>query len=502
LSHRPSFLRSTALLTAVNLISQGLGFLYRIAVAQLVGSEVLGLFQLLMSGYGVLQSLCISGLAVAVSVLTATFHAQRNSRAQAQLLRLALSLLALFWIAAAAIVLPGRKVLAQRLLGDGRLATGLVLLLPVLLLTGVENLQKHAFYGLGETTWPAAVELGEQCLRCTSILLLLLAFPHQRPEQSVALMICGMLASEIFSAAALTLARLRRRRDRQPSGQKLALPQLGRKLGRIALPVSLTAVAGNLLGAATAVLLPQLLVGRGLSSQEAVSEFGVLMGMTLPILMLPMALVSALSLSLLPRLTEQYTLGQRDAFCALGARALEAVSELVLPLIALLAAWTPTLGRLLFGDARVGQQVWLLALGVLASGYHAILATMLNALGRQRQNAAFSLLGGGVELLATVWLVPRWGLAGFGVSFACAQLLTAALCLALVHRAVGLRIALFDRLVAPALSALLAALVVRLGAQLSPSWALPLWGVLGPGFYLLLLLAQGRRPSWAVGRIS
>ena len=82
----------------------------------------------------------------------------------------------------------------------------------------------------------------------------------------------------------------------------------------IALPVSLTALVGNLMGAATSVLIPKLLVTYGLSTTEALESFGVLMGMTLPLLTIPNVFINALSLALLPRLTEQRELGQMPAF--------------------------------------------------------------------------------------------------------------------------------------------------------------------------------------------
>ena len=51
------------------------------------------------------------------------------------------------------------------LLGGARTQLGLLLLLPCILLTGVENLHKHFFYGTGNIRPPAAVELCEQFIR-------------------------------------------------------------------------------------------------------------------------------------------------------------------------------------------------------------------------------------------------------------------------------------------------------------------------------------------------
>ena len=51
------------------------------------------------------------------------------------------------------------------LLGDARTRLGLMLLVPCLVLTGIENLQKHYFYGTGRVCPAAVTELIEQILR-------------------------------------------------------------------------------------------------------------------------------------------------------------------------------------------------------------------------------------------------------------------------------------------------------------------------------------------------
>ena len=127
----------------------------------------------------------------------------------------------------------------------------------------------------------------------------------------------------------------------------------------------LTALAGSLMGAATSVLIPQLLVRHGLSAERAMEEFGILMGMTLPLLMIPTAFVNALSLALLPRLTRERSLGQMGAFRRTGEKAMLAVCYVVLPLIALIAALGPDLGALLFAEPRAGRYILPLAVGVL-----------------------------------------------------------------------------------------------------------------------------------------
>lgn len=56
------------------------------------------------------------------------------------------------------------------LLGDARTQLGLILLVPCVALTGVENFHKHWFYGAGLVRPPAVTELCEQLVRSAAVL--------------------------------------------------------------------------------------------------------------------------------------------------------------------------------------------------------------------------------------------------------------------------------------------------------------------------------------------
>ncbi|MEG2959779.1 MAG: oligosaccharide flippase family protein, partial [Oscillospiraceae bacterium] len=167
------------------------------------------------------------------------------------------------------------------LLGDARTQLGLTMLLPCLLLTGIENLQKHAFFGVGNVRPPAFSEVVEQIIRATAVLGLLLLFLPQNPERTVGLITVGMVLCEVFSAATLTLLF----RHYMGSGKEKPLEPkaLRRRIFAIALPVGATAFLGNLMGSVNTILIPQRLVAGGATVPEAMGAFGVLSGMTLPL---------------------------------------------------------------------------------------------------------------------------------------------------------------------------------------------------------------------------
>ncbi len=493
-----SALSSTVLLTAVSFFSQAVGFVYRVLLSRLVGSEVMGLYQLVMPAFSVLLSLTAVGFTAACSNLSARYLATGDRRGAGQVVRQCVLGFLTAFLVVAALAAPLSDAISVYLLGDARARLGLLLLLPCVLLTGLENIHKHFFYGAGAVRGPAFTEICEQLIRSGAVLGLLWRFLPQNPERTVGLIVCGMILCEIFSALTLTLL-YRKALGRAPAGKGAKRAILRRRVWGIALPIGCTALLGNLMGAWTAVLIPQRLVHSGQNVSAAMSAFGVLCGMTLPLLNLPTAFISAMALVLLPKLAQAAAIGDQVLLRRRISKALTVTAFLILPACALLAVLSPPLARLLFRESTAGAFAAPLALAVVLSSFETVLAVCLNGLGKQTVTARNGLICGAVQLFLT-WQrmgVPEVGLRGYVEALLLSTILGLWLNWRALSRAVSLRPQLFRWLVAPGLSALLSSLCVRLlypileGVGMGPGTGCLVCLVFGSVLYYCAMTAQG-----------
>ena len=486
----------TLLLTITGLVNQLLGFVYRILLSRLVGAEVMGLYQLVMPVFSVLLSVTAIGLTAAVANLTAEYRALGREGAAEQVLRRCLVLLACLLVLPTLALLVFSDPISVYILGDARTRLGLLLLPPCVLLTGVENLHKHAFYGAGLVRPPAFSEVLEQVVRTCAVLGLLLLFLPQNPERTVGLIVAGMVICEVFSACTLTLLWHRRQGG---GGERERGRVLDRRIAKVALPVEATALLGNMMGSACAVIIPQKLVEVGMEVSQAVSAFGVLFGMSLPMLGLPTAFISALGLVLMPKLSQAAALGRWQEVRRRVSGAMLATSVLMLTAMALLAVLGPDLGVLLFREPTAGAYLPPLAVSVALSCYRSVLACSLNGVGMQAAAARNALLAGAAELGLTALTVgiPGVGLKGYVLSALVSELLGVVLNLVSLCRAAGLRPEFFRWLTAPGLAALLMGLDVNLLFQVLQDQGLSKGGsgtvclLFGAVIYPAALSAQG-----------
>lgn len=490
-----TILAGTLLLTATGLFSQVVGFLYRMALSRLIGAETMGLYQLVMPVYSMLMSVTAVGLTVAVSTLSARYHALGDSGTVRLVLRRTLKSFLLLALPLGLAVAALSDPISVYLLGDARTRLGVVVMVPCMLLTGVENLHKHCFYGIGRVRPPAAVETAEQLIRAGAVLGLLIALLPRSAEETVGLIALGMVICEVFSACALTLL-FRRHWRRFPPGTP-GTDISGKRLMSIAVPVGATSLLGTLLGSANAVLIPAKLVEGGMTLSEAMAEFGVLSGMTLPLLGLPTGFIGALCLVMVPDLSRRTAQGDKRAAGGFLDRVMSATSLLMAPAMALLTVVGPTVGRAMFKDPRVGELMLPLAGGTLLGCWQSVLSGALNGLGLQGKAARNAILSDVVQLAFTYFSVARFGLAGFAAGYAVSGLAGAGLNLASVLRAAQLRPRWFPWLVRPLLAAALMGLWCNLlfrvmldsgcGRGLSALSCV----LLGLAVYAAALLAQG-----------
>ena len=453
----PSAGGGAVFLTVFSVLSQVLGFVYRVCLSRLVGAQVMGLYQLVMPVYSVLMSVTAIGLTAAGSNLTSRYLALDNVRAVRQTVRSCTTLFLCLMLPVAAVTALLYDPISVYLLGDARTQLGLVLLLPCVALTGVENIHKHFFYGAGEVRPPAVVELLEQLIRAGAVLGLLVLFLPQNPERTVGLIVAGMILCEIFSAVTLLLLFRRRMGRMGLRGEGERRGRLYRRVAVMALPVGATALLGNLMGAVNAALIPQKLVAGGMLRSRAMEEFGVLCGMTMPMLSLPTVFLGALNLVMMPRVARSCALGRMERVRGDLRRTMETVTLVILPCMALMTVVGPELGLVLFGEAETGRYMVPLAAATACGCFQSVLSGGLNAAEHQGTAAGIALLCDVVQLVLTAVLMsrPHVGMDGFVAGVVISGVLGLVLSLRAAGRHLGLKLSVVGLLGLPSLAALL-----------------------------------------------
>lgn len=438
-------------LTLSNIFLHILGFLYRIFLSRMIGSEGMGIYQLVLPVYSVLSSFCITGLTMATSRLSAEYYSRKLRDRAYSVVSSSLKIFLFLFCIVAFFVLSFSPFIAGKIVGDMRTRASLLILLPCLLFTGIENIIKNFFFGIGKLRPPITSELTEQLVRFAAVVLLLYFLGPASPATSSALIICGMVISEIVSVFILS---------RFYGKPRLRAKPIYKEIGEIALPVSLSAVFNNLLAAANAILITNRLMAFGMGNSEAISLFGTLFGMTIPLVNLPFGLIGALVTVVIPKISEGA--GNIPYLRRKAGKVIQVTSLIALPAICFLILFGAPLCNFVYGDANAAFYMLPLCIAAFFSFYHMSLTAILNGMGYQRRAAAITIIGGIFQLIGTLLVgLKQIGMWGFLIGDIFSAVFCSLLSLHPIVKVLKLKISTRNWFITPGLSAILAALISR-----------------------------------------
>ena len=452
------------LLSSSSVVLQLLGFGYRVLLGRLAGAQAIAVYGLVMSAYNVVLSCTLTGVALSVSRIASGYLALGQGRSIIRLIRTALTLfIGLFCLLAVPFGL-NREFFASRVLGNSQTAPALLLIVPCLFLTGFENVHKAYFYGTGQTFAPTVSETLEMlCRIAAAVVLFGMVGKKLDAGQAAALIVCGMVISELVSSVFLTtLYRIKRKKligkDDISGGRIL------RDIASVAVPVSAATLLGRLISSANMVLIPRILMHSGVGYDAAMEEFGVLSGMTMPMLMLPSAFLSPLITVLSPRFSAGNALDDRGMIRRKAAKALHVVGLIGFPSMALMLVAGRQLGMLLYQNEKAGGHIPMLAAITLLGFYYAVAESVLESIGLQKRCSVLTVSASLVGLLSTLLLggVLGLGLKGYLLGELLSAGLGAALCLYWVCKKAELHIRLGNWVLRPLLASATAAALTRL----------------------------------------
>lgn len=425
-----TFLKNAAILTATSLLLRGAGMLFRIYTSRVVGAEGMGVYQLILSVHMLLAAFAGSGISTAVTRLCTDALAHARHRTVRRILRRSL------WLSAGIGILLGVGLFAVAvpvgtgLLRDARTVAALRVMGLCFPFLGVTACLRGYFLARRRVAASAGSQLLEQAVRMGLVILLLSRIDPGRIDRSCCVLMLGDTAAECVSCLWLWLRCRRDVRSLTLSADEPPLPIL-RPLLSIALPITAGRYLSTGLRTVENLLVPGCLTAFGGSREQALSSFGALKGMALPLLFFPSSFLGAFSTLLLPEISEAHALGQSGRVRYAVRRTLRLTLLSSLLIAGIFTVYAPELGQWIYGSAEVGRYLRVLGPLMPLMYTESVVDGILKGLNQQNRSLAYSAADSASRILLILVLVPRQGMTGFLAVMVFSNLLTCSLS---VHR--------------------------------------------------------------------
>ncbi len=427
-----------------------------------IGSEGVGLYQMIQPVYLLAWSICASGFTTTVSRLTAQENARAQSGNMGRVLKQALCMSTAIGCVVGSFFFLYADFLADSVLHDARSALSFRILAFAIPFMSASSCIRGYFLGLQQSLVPAFSQVLEQSIRIGCICLLTGFFVPMGLAYACAAAVLGIFFGEFTSFCFVFFSYLRFKRKRKYIKRPTIAPYAAAHLIlSMALPLSATRVSSSLLSATENILIPQKLQAYGLSSAEAMATFGHLSGMAMPLVMLPSALLSAISVSLVPEISEACAVRQESRIQKTVSAAVLFTCVIGIGSAMIFMLFPEQISSFIYGSSDIAPYLMILSFLCPFFYLQMTLGGLLNGLGEHVFlffcHIASSLLSIAVLLI----FVPQYGLPAYFAGWFGSLLLSVAASFIRLYQRCGVSFRIKQHFILPALSAAAAALTTK-----------------------------------------
>lgn len=451
------FLTGTLILTLAGFSSRLIGFFYRAFLSQTFGEEGMGIYQLLSPVMALSFSLTAAGIQTAVSKFTASEPTTKNYRTSLRVLAAGFLISMPLSVLCTAILYRYADGIAVSFLKEARSAPLLRIFALSIPFCSLHSLINGYFYGIKRAGIPAFTQIAEQLARVGSVFWLCAYLHSKGGTPQIGCAVVGLTVGECFSALLSFLilyARFfrlehgdRKRSAAYPSqkkyGRTLSCPErlttMLRKIFCLASPLTASRLAVNLLQSVEAVSIPICLVAHGFSQTQALSVYGVLTGMALPLIFFPTALINSACVLLLPVISEADETGRHDTIRSVVKRSVLYCALFGGLCTIFFLLFGQYAGILLFKSRMAGSFILTLSFICPLLYLSGALSSILHGLGKTGITFFSNLVSLSVRLLFVFRLIPRIGIQGYLYGMLLSQFLVTLLDAAAVRYYLGKR---------------------------------------------------------------
>ncbi|MDO4177881.1 MAG: polysaccharide biosynthesis protein [Phascolarctobacterium sp.] len=384
-----NFLKGTLILTLSSIVVKVIGSLNWIFLSRVLGGEGIGLYQMGFPIYLMAITVSSAGIPVAISIITSEKLANKDYRGAKRVFNVSLRLLFISGLIFSSALLFGAGFLTENhFIRDARAYYSIIALAPAVFFVTFLASFRGYLQGWQIMTPTAWSEVVEQIMRVITMLIFADMFlPYGLAYAAGgASMGAGVGAFCALLVLCWFYARLKKRMQKEIEAQDDSAPveaamHIVKRLLALALPVSLSSLMLPVGANLDLLIVPQRLEVAGFEVRHATELFGYLTGMAVPLVNLATIFTAAMTISLVPAISESRTLNAYDAIRDKIRIAFRVALIITFPCFMGLFFLAEKVAALIYNAPLAASAIQSMSVGILFLGMHQISTGILQGLG-------------------------------------------------------------------------------------------------------------------------
>ena len=483
------FLINGIVLTAVSLIIRFVMVWFNAYISKKIGAEGMGLYTLVMSVYSLATTISISGMSLACTRLVAEEEGIGNQYGVKYSVKFCCLMGFLFGTVTLFVVYFSSGFLGNTILQNKMTIPSLRAFCICLPFLSVSCILNGYFTSVGRIVKSSVVSFLELFTRIFVITLFLNVVFPKTLEYSCLSVVLGGTVAEAASCIYYGIIYIR---DSKRYGKKGNKKGIKRRILKIAIPVALSSYLKSGLSTVKHILIPIQLKKSGLTASDALSEYGIINGMVMPVIMFPSAIIMSFSSLILPEFSQLYINNKTHRIKSEISKTFKITLMFSILVTAIFIYYSNFLGEFIYKSDTAGFYIRLIAPLTAIIYLDVLVDSILKGINEQVGVVKINIIDTAVCIVLIYFLLPAYSQMGYIFVIFASEILNGVLSVNMLIRTAEFEMKFVDWIIKPAAAAFFTGIVINYVNISNPFLSMLAYCLI----YIVLLSSLGNIKKW------
>ena len=454
------FLINGAILTSTSLLMKFAALIFNIYISNQIGSEAVGVFSLVMAVYLFFITVATSGLNIAVTVIVSEKFALNKNQQAIKAIRTCIFFSLLLGIAAGGLILLFSNFITSKCLHNMVSSRPLFYIAIGLPFIAMSSCISSYFATIRKAYKNAISQVFEFTIKMFATIILLKINISNGVEAICISLILADVISEICSFTLIFILyiidiKLKKLEDIRSFGQRI-------NILKIAFPVAVTSYIRSGLSTLKQLIIPTQLEKSGISCSRALSQYGMINGMVLPVITFPTVFTDSYSMLLIPEFSTYVAQKNYKAINYIANKIFKITCAFTMCICSIFFIFSNDLGLAIYNNIEIGYYFKIFTPFIFFMYMDHIIDCILKGLNKQFGVMCCNILDLSITTCFIYFLLPVLGIKGYVLSIFFSEVLNFSISLFQLFKYSVIKPNLIDWIVVPLFCSLVGFFVVNI----------------------------------------
>lgn len=441
------FLINGAILTSTSLLMKFAALIFNIYISNQIGSEAVGVFSLVMAVYLFFITVATSGLNIAVTVIVSEKFALNKNQQAIKAIRTCIFFSLLLGLAAGGLILLFSNFITSKCLHNMVSSRPLFYIAIGLPFIAMSSCISSYFATIRKAYKNAISQVFEFTIKMFATIILLKINISNGVEVICISLILADVISEICSFTLIFILyiidiKLKKLEDIRSFGQRI-------NILKIAFPVAVTSYIRSGLSTLKQLIIPTQLEKSGISCSRALSQYGMINGMVLPVITFPTVFTDSYSMLLIPEFSTYVAQKNYKAINYIANKIFKITCAFTMCICSIFFIFSNDLGLAIYNNIETGYYFKIFTPFIFFMYMDHIIDCILKGLNKQFGVMCCNILDLSITTCFIYFLLPVLGIKGYVLSIFFSEVLNFSISLFQLFKYSGIKPNLIDWIVVP-----------------------------------------------------